>query len=79
MPAEVMHKTRVFQRKREVRKIEIHHQQMGLTCFRELLIPLVTPISAFSGVFFSTWVQFSATVLVPAPIGVVFLGNMSLI
>ncbi|KAM4765477.1 ubinuclein-1 isoform 6-T8 [Cyanocitta cristata] len=31
------------------------------------------------GVFFSTWVQFSATVLVPAPVGMVFLGNMSLI
>lgn len=78
MPAEVMHKTRVVQRRREVRKIEIQCQQLGLTCFRELL-PLVTPISAFSGVFFCTWVQFSATVLVPAPVGMVFLGNMSLI
>lgn len=79
MPAEVMHKTRVFQRRREIRKIEIQHQQIGLTCFRELLIPVVTRISAFPGVFFSTWVQFSATVLVPAPVGMVFLGNMSLI
>lgn len=74
MLAEVMHKARVFQRRREVRKIEIQCQQIVLTCSRELLIPLTTPISAFLGVFFSTWVQFSAVILVPAPVGMVFLG-----
>lgn len=73
MPAEVMHKTRLFQR-REVRKIEIQRLQIVLTCFRELLIPLITPTSAFLGVFFSTSVQFSAIILVPAPVGMVFLG-----
>lgn len=35
---------------------------------------LVTPISAFSGVFCSTSVQFNATILVPAPLGMIFLG-----
>lgn len=73
MPAEVMHKRGVFQRRREVRKIEIQCQQIILTCSRELLIPLVTPISAFLGLFFSTLVQFSAIILVAVPAGMVFL------
>lgn len=61
-----------------IQKVEMQGWQNGLICFRELLIPLVTAISAFLNKC-SLALQFSATVLVPAPVVIVLLSNIGLI
>lgn len=63
-----------------IQKIEMQGQQIGLICFGELFIPLVIAVSAFLNKC-SLALQCSSVPLslVPAPVVIVLLGNMSLI